>query len=95
VGEHVYRIQAALFILDGSKIDEGELTEKHYGPSTAKAVLTYKTKRRIINFSYQTQPDDIVGKMTIAALDKQMYQYELAARDRNSCAGKKTPPRLS
>ena len=32
-------------------------------PSTASAVLAYKQKRRIINFTYQTQADDIVGRL--------------------------------
>ncbi|MBV8275865.1 MAG: hypothetical protein JO170_11495 [Verrucomicrobia bacterium] len=31
----------------------------------------------IINWSYQTKADDIVGKMTIAALDKEMLEAEL------------------
>jgi hypothetical protein len=43
-----------------------------YGPSTADAVLTYKTTRNIVNRSYQTQADNIVGKMTIAAMDKEL-----------------------
>ena len=90
-GEHVAKIQAALFILDGSKIAKSELDAKHYGPSTTAAVLAYKTKRRIINLSYETQADNIVGKMTIAALDKEIYQYELAAREHNACAGKRAP----
>jgi hypothetical protein len=94
-GEHVAKIQSALFVLDGSKIDKGELAAKHYGPSTAGAVLAYKKKRRIINYSYQKHEDNIVGKMTINSLDKEMYQYEVAAMDRNSCAGKKPPPSLS
>jgi hypothetical protein len=94
-GEHVAKIQSALFVLDGSKIDKRELDAKHYGPSTAGAVLAYKKKRRIINFSYQKHADNIVGKMTINSLDKEMYQYEMAAMDRNSCAGKKPPPSLS
>jgi hypothetical protein len=93
-GDHVAKIQTALYILDGSKIDKAELDAKQYGPSTAAAVLAYKTKRNIINRSYQSQADNIVGKMTIAALDKEIYQYELAAMDPNSCAGKKAPPSL-
>jgi hypothetical protein len=94
-GDHVGKIQTALFILDGSIIDNGELAANKYGPSTADAVLAYKTKRRIINLSYQTRPDNIVGKMTIAALDKEMFQLEMAAADPNSCAGKKVPLILS
>lgn len=91
-GDHVSKIQAALFLLDGSNIETRELNEKRYGPSTASAVLAYKKKRRIVNFSYQTQADDIVGKMTIAALDKEMCLYERSARDRNCCAGLRSLP---
>ncbi len=39
-------------------------------------MLAYKRKRNIINFSYQTQADNIVGKMTIAALDKEIFEKE-------------------
>jgi peptidoglycan hydrolase-like protein with peptidoglycan-binding domain len=72
VGDHVAKIQTALKILDDLNIDPAELSAKRYGPSTAAAVLSFKKKRRIINFSYQTHEDNIVGKMTIAALDKEM-----------------------
>jgi hypothetical protein len=75
-GDHVWKIQMALILLDGLKIDSGELAAKSYGPSTAAAVLAFKSERNIINTSYQTQADDIVGKMTIAALDKGMVQWE-------------------
>jgi hypothetical protein len=72
VGEHVHLIQVALIDIDGSSIDEGELAAQRYGPSTAAAVLAYKRKRKIINRAYQNTEDDIVGKMTIASLDKEM-----------------------
>jgi hypothetical protein len=75
-GDHVRLIQIALREIDGAEIDGGELAQMHYGPSTARAVLAYKTKRRIINFSYQTSPDNIVGKMTIASLDKDMLSLQ-------------------
>lgn len=75
-GEHVFKIQNALITLDGLAIDATELSDKTYGPSTAAAVLSFKTKRQIVNRAYQTQPDDIVGKMTIAALDKEMLARE-------------------
>lgn len=76
VGEHVSKIQAALYTVDDSVMDAGELSSKSFGASTAAAVLAYKTERNIINRSYQTQPDDIVGKMTIAALDKELLDLE-------------------
>lgn len=69
VGNHVGKIQKALMQLDGAAIDSGESASQRYGQSTAAAVLGFKRKRKIINFSYQTDVDDIVGKMTIAALD--------------------------
>jgi hypothetical protein len=76
IGEHVARIQQALIALDGAIIEAGELEGKRYGPSTANAVLFYKAKRNIINRSYQTQADNIVGIMTMAALDNEMLQKE-------------------
>lgn len=75
-GDHVGKIHKALVVLDNALINRSEWSAKKYGPSTAAAVLAYKKKRRIINFSYQTQADDIVGKMTIAALDKEMVAFE-------------------
>lgn len=89
-GEHVGKIQNALVFLDNAKIAVHELNEKRYGPSTAEAVLNYKKKRHIINFTYQTQADNIVGKMTITVLDAEMLQFEMQSRMPNSCAGKRT-----
>jgi peptidoglycan hydrolase-like protein with peptidoglycan-binding domain len=75
-GDHVFKIQTALILLDDLKIARGELAAKTYGPSTAAAVRAFKKKRNIINWTYQTQADDIVGKMTIAALDNEISQWE-------------------
>ena len=57
-------------------MDSNELATNTYGRSTAAAVLAFKKKRSIINWSYETQVDNIVGKMTMAALDKEMLQWE-------------------
>ena len=73
-GEHVGKIQHALIALDDALIDRGELEAKRYGPSTAKAVLVYKSRRDIINRSYQSQADNIVGIMTMAALDNEICE---------------------
>ncbi len=72
VGAHVAKIQQALRQLDGAFIEPAELSAQRYGPSTAGAVLTFKTRRGIINRSYQTTPDNIVGIMTMAALDREL-----------------------
>lgn len=80
VGDHVHRIQVALLDLDGLSIDAGELAANRYGPSTATAVLAYKRKRKIINRAYQTTEDNIVGKMTIASLDKEMFDRQVMPR---------------
>ena len=76
VGDHVSKIQHALARLDGVAIDFAELDAKRYGPSPASAVLAYKKKRDIINRSYQSHADNIVGLMTIAALDKEVFDQE-------------------
>ena len=88
VGGHVAKIQNALMLVGGAKIAAAETMAKQYGPSTATAVLAYKTARRIINYTYQTTADNIVGKMTIAALDQEMFKFEHGLRELNSCAGK-------
>ena len=75
-GGHVGRIQKALDALGDQIISQGETSTETYGPSTAAAVLAYKKKRNIINFSYQTHADNIVGKMTIASLDKEMQELD-------------------
>ncbi len=72
LGEHVGKIQVALMDLDGLTISRADLDAKRYGTSTAAAVLAYKKKRKIINPAYQSHEDDIVGKMTIASLDRDM-----------------------
>lgn len=71
-GLHVAKIQAALTDLDNARITDRELDRKLYGPQTAAAVLAYKQKRKIVNHSYQERADNIVGRMTIAALDKEL-----------------------
>ena len=71
-GPHVAKIQQALIELDGATISVDSI----YGPATAAAVLAYKQKRNIINTAYQTQADNIVGKMTIARLDGEMLATE-------------------
>lgn len=82
-GVHVALIQYAALRLEGGRIEGPEITAKLYGPSTAAVVLAYKTRRRIINPAYQTSPDSIVGRMTIAALDREMMLAEAtdAVRD--------------
>jgi peptidoglycan hydrolase-like protein with peptidoglycan-binding domain len=76
VGAHVGKIQQALNELDNAVIAADELAASSYGPSTAAAVLAYKEKRDIVNRSYQTKADNIVGIMTMAALDKEMAATE-------------------
>ena len=77
VGEHVRLIQIALLELDDAVIDPAEISASRYGKSTADAVLAYKKARDIINRSYQTQADNIVGKMTIKSLDEEMLQQQI------------------
>src|SRR5262245_52821612 len=71
-GDHVRKIQIALIELDGVKLDP----DGSYGPATAGAVLAWKQKRNIVNRAYQARADDIVGKMTMAALDREMVLKE-------------------
>jgi peptidoglycan hydrolase-like protein with peptidoglycan-binding domain len=72
VGEFVRKIQTALQQLDNATID----ADGRYGPATAAAVLACKRKRDIVNRSYQSQADNVVGKMTMATLDAEMVEAE-------------------
>ena len=76
VGDYVTKIQAALILADDLTIVRSEIEKKTYGPSTTEAVLAFKQRRKIINRSYENKVDNIVGKMTIAALDKEMQRVE-------------------
>lgn len=69
-GPHVGKIQRALVQLDGAGIAQ----DSSYGPATAAAVSAFKKKRQILNT--QGQIDAIVGKKTIAALDREMLLKE-------------------
>lgn len=71
-GPHVAKIQTALIQLDSARI----AVDEAYGPATASAVLAYKQKRDIVNRKYQTTADNIVGVMTMAALDDEMAKAE-------------------
>ena len=75
-GDHVRKIQLALIQLDGAAI----ATDGIYGQATAAAVLAFKQERNIINRAIQTTADNIVGKMTIAALDKELENPVANAR---------------
>jgi hypothetical protein len=75
-GAHVAKLQKALLLIDKAEISVLELRSKTYGTSTTAAVLAFKRKRKIINPAYQTQADNIVGKMTIARLDEEMIALE-------------------
>lgn len=77
VGPHVSKIQSALLLLDRHRrLPSNELKAGRYGPETAAAVLALKIKHGIVNRSYQTQPDNIVGRMTIAFLDSAILAIE-------------------
>ena len=91
-GEHVAKVQFALFALDSAAIDRNEVQFQTYGPSTAKAVLAYKTKRKIINTAYQNTPDNIVGKMTITRLDQDMRFFEQTHRGFGECGPAQNVP---
>ena len=84
-GDHVVKIQIALLTLEDVTINPAELSERRYGSSTADAVLSYKQKRNIINFSYETQADNIVGKMTISSMDREMLAQEVPDDTGDGC----------
>jgi hypothetical protein len=57
------------------RIAQQEILFGLYGASTAQSVLRHKQKRGILNRSYQTAADNIVGKMTMASLDREMSDW--------------------
>jgi peptidoglycan hydrolase-like protein with peptidoglycan-binding domain len=75
-GEHVRKIQVALIRLDSTTIKDDGI----FGARTEAAVLAFKQKRDIVNRSYQSQADGIVGKLTMAALDQEMAALESRTR---------------
>ena len=75
-GEHVRFVQRALVYLGEKVISGHEYRHGLYGPTTAAAVLRYKQQRRIVNFNYQTQADNMVVKMTIRRLDGEMIAIQ-------------------
>jgi len=95
-GRHVGLIQKVLLVLDKAPISAGELRSSLYGPTTTAAVLAYKRKRNIVNRSYQTTADNIVGKMTIAQMDHELLVLDLRSMSgRVVCTngGQAPPPR--
>ncbi|HEY7425978.1 MAG TPA: hypothetical protein VH682_17240 [Gemmataceae bacterium] len=67
------RIQSALMRLRFLEVPDAVAEHGHYGLRTAAAVLAYKQAFQIINRRYQTQADNIVGRMTIASLDHAIW----------------------
>ena len=87
-GNHVSRIQKALIFIERANISVQEMKSQLYGPTTKAAVLAYKKKRKIINTSYQTAADNIVGKMTIAKMDQELLALERKhTPDKRECGG--------
>jgi hypothetical protein len=84
-GGHVEKIQLALQLCDKAIIEVGELASKTYGHSTATAVLNFKKKRNIVNRSYQTQADNIVGIRTMDYLDCEMLALEGTVKSQGFC----------
>ncbi len=83
-GVHVALIQYAVLAIGDGSIDGSEILGNLYGTSTPARVLDYKQKRGIINLSYETTADNIVGKMTIARLDLDMASAEAVDRSRGA-----------
>ena len=72
-GPHVALIQSALVRLRFLSPSDAKVEVGVYGSRTSAAVLAYKRQFKIINYRYQTQADNIVGRMTIASLDHAIW----------------------
>lgn len=75
-GEHVAKIQRALIQLGEAVINPGEIESELYGVTTSESVRRFKVKRKIVNTRYQDKADNIVGRMTIERLDKEVFDLE-------------------
>lgn len=77
-GDHVSKIQQALITLGAGVVEPDEIADEFYGESTARTVLAFKgPPRNILNVALgQVTPDNIVGKKTIAALDRELVAFE-------------------
>ena len=90
-GAHVRKIQLALNRLDRAGLTVDDI----YGQRTANAVLSFKQKRGLINRSYQSRADNIVGKMTIAALDQELSKKkDLGPLEITVFGDKASPPAI-
>jgi peptidoglycan hydrolase-like protein with peptidoglycan-binding domain len=74
-GEYVAKIQRALSLL-GATIDDNEVGQKQYGPSTASAVLAFKANCTPPLLNYANRLDNITGKKTTLELDRQIAEME-------------------
>ena len=68
-GDHVSKIQTALFLVIGVSAASDELQNQFYGPSTAGLVLAFQTRRKICH-------EWSVGRATIDALDREVAAIE-------------------
>lgn len=84
-GPHVGKVHKALMTLGAGVVAADEIAHMRYGTTTASTVLAFKTKRGIINPAYQSKPDNIVGKMTISAIDREIADFEAASGRCPSC----------
>lgn len=75
-GEHVSKIQAALFAITSAQIDSDELGRSFYGKTTANAVADFKRTRKPPILNYANQIDNIVGIKTMRALDEEMKRID-------------------
>jgi hypothetical protein len=73
-GEAVKKIQEALVKLEKVSFPPNEAGGLNYGEVTINAVISFKSKRGILNF--QNKIDNIVGQKTIRQLDKEMKALE-------------------
>jgi hypothetical protein len=80
-------------MLDAADILRYEQARQFYERSTAGAVQRYKTRRNIINYSYQTNLDDMIGHMTIRSLDTEMQACERGKLNLLIAFGVLSPPR--
>jgi hypothetical protein len=77
-GPHITRIQEALVkLLKGAQIPKSERDNQEFGAATEEILHFFKKDRGIVNRSYQSSADAIIGQMTMRQLDLEMRSLEL------------------
>jgi hypothetical protein len=75
-GDHVGKIQGALFAITSANINSDELGKAQYGRDTASAIADFKRTRTPPLVNYAGAIDNVTGIKTMQALDQEMKKID-------------------